>query len=248
MRIWARSINEVILDEIKNSNEPGLAPLQQVLLGVRVDADGDTPGFFARFLGFGSRVLSSIKRRIWGEAKSPPVEAVGEDIARHVKLQMRRVLGIRPEEIATAHNIEVWRNENVNLITKLTAEQLTKVENLLNSAGTIRVEDLARQLQATLGETERRATLIAQDQTLKFNAQLTKEIHRQAGIEEYYWVSVGDESVRDIHEELNDRSAAGERFRYDDPPVSEKNGAAFNPGEGYRCRCQAIPYVPEYED
>lgn len=248
MRIWARELNAVILDEIKTSREPGIDLLQQALSGARLDAEQSSPGFFTRFLGFGARLLTSIKRRIWNEVKTPPIESIGEDVAKHVKLQMKRVLGIRPEEIATAHNIEVWRNENVNLITKLTAEQLSKVEDLLNSAGTVRVEDLAAQLRGVLEMTEKRASFIAQDQTLKFNAQLTKEIHRQAGIEEYYWMSVGDESVRDIHEDLNAESEAGKRFRYDDPPISEKNGESFNPGEGYRCRCQAIPYVPEYED
>jgi hypothetical protein len=49
--------------------------------------------------------------------------------------------------------------------------------------------------------------------------------------------------VRERHAELD-----GERFRWDDPPVTNEDGDENHPGEDYQCRCTAYPVLPELGD
>jgi len=84
---------------------------------------------------------------------------------------------------------------------------------------------------------ESRAKLIARDQVSKLNGQLTMERQTDLGVESYVWRTVGDERVRDEHDD-ND----GETFSWDSPP------ATGHPGEDYQCRCWAEPILPEFVD
>mgnify|MGYP000210898992 CR=1 FL=1 len=73
---------------------------------------------------------------------------------------------------------------------------------------------------------------------VQLNGQITEERQTQAGIEEYVWSTSNDEKVRETHEELD-----GTTQRWDDPPVSEKNGDRNHPGGSYQCRCVAVPVL-----
>lgn len=83
--------------------------------------------------------------------------------------------------------------------------------------------------------TDSRAKLIARDQVSKLNGNLTEERQTDIGVDSYVWRTVGDERVRDTHEE-ND----GQTFAWADPPVE-----TGHPGEDYQCRCWAEPVLPE---
>jgi SPP1 gp7 family putative phage head morphogenesis protein len=84
--------------------------------------------------------------------------------------------------------------------------------------------------------TDSRARLIARDQTAKLNGELTQIRQQDLGVESYVWRTVGDERVRDTHEE-ND----GQTFAWSDPPAE-----TGHPGEDYQCRCWAEPILPEF--
>ena len=247
MLVWARSLNKSILDAIAASHEPAAVALNQVLTGQRTDAFSD---WFVLVTGVGARLLASVRRLFSGDEAKPNVTRVSQAADRHVRQQTKKVLGTKRAEqvLPTEPTLDLWRRENLALIKGLTEQQLGSVERILDQLGNARVEDVASALLKELKTTESRAKLIAVDQTLKLNAQLTKDAHRQAGIDEYYWADVNDESVRDRHRELGDASRAGKRFRYDDPPVVNEHGDTGNPGDDYRCRCQAIPYVPELDN
>ena len=105
-------------------------------------------------------------------------------------------------------------------------------------AGT-RVEDLRKQIRERFDVTRSKADLLARDQVLKLNAQITQTRQRQAGISEYRWSASNDERVREYHRELD-----GSIFRWDDPPITNEDGDRNAPGEDYQCRCVAIPILP----
>jgi SPP1 gp7 family putative phage head morphogenesis protein len=244
MRAWSREFRGAVLAAIQAYPDPRLFELCRLLEpdGARLDAK--QPTFLQSVAGFGSRVLKGIRFQFG--ALGATVDRVGQDTSKHVKTQLKRVLGIPPERVTTAHGVAEWRKMNVSLITKMTEEQLAQIEGLLDGLGTVPVQVVADKLEQQFDMTRSRAELIARDQVLKLNSQLTQDAHRQAGVEEYFWSDSEDDSVRDRHAELGRQSRAGRRFRYDDPPVvDEKSGRTANPGEDYECRCLSIPYLPE---
>ena len=113
-------------------------------------------------------------------------------------------------------------------------ETLTKAE-----AGAWRVEDLRKQIQADFDVTKSKADLLARDQVLKLNGQLTQLRQQNAGISEYDWSTSGDERVREIHGDLD-----GTRQSWDSPPIVSEDGRREHPGGDYQCRCVAIPVIP----
>lgn len=77
-----------------------------------------------------------------------------------------------------------------------------------------------------------RAALIGRDQVGKLNGRISEYEQRQLGIEEYIWVTAGDERVRASHRALN-----GHKFKWSDPPPEG------NPGYPIQCRCIADPII-----
>lgn len=153
-----------------------------------------------------------------------------------------RSVGITVPEFSSEVG-ERWRKEHVALIRSLREEPKARMVELLREAsqkGT-RIETLQKQVEEEFGVSDRRARLIAQDQILTLNAKLTEDRHKTAGITRYKWRSL-DRSARSHHAELN-----GKEFDYDDPPMGGGTGPGDvgNPGTGIRCRCQAVPVIPD---
>jgi len=146
---------------------------------------------------------------------------------------------------AVALQMEAFRSSNVNLITRMTREALDKIQETLErrSRQGARVEDLRRELMEQQGFSKSRAQLVARDQVLKYNGELTQLRHKEAGVERYEWSTSQDERVREEHAALN-----GTIQRWDDPPVVDrKRNRRHHPGEDFQCRCVAIP-VFDFED
>ena len=78
--------------------------------------------------------------------------------------------------------------------------------------GPTRVEEVAKSIRDMGDVTRSRAELIARDQVLKLNAEVTQRRHEAAGITEFVWSTSRDERVRPDHKALE-----GKRYRYDDP-------------------------------
>lgn len=146
--------------------------------------------------------------------------------------------------------VEAMTTANVQLIKSIRSQYLDKVQNAVTQAlvkGTLN-KDLASQIKGYLDKdlftqvkdigkaTEKRAALIARDQSSKLNAVLTQARHEDLGIKKYMWSTVGDERVRDSHAELD-----GQVFSYENPP------AVGNPGHDFNCRCVAIPVFDEVQ-
>ncbi|OOF84452.1 phage head morphogenesis protein [Rodentibacter ratti] len=132
---------------------------------------------------------------------------------------------------------QLW---NVSLISNLQADYLNKINNAVTqsvlSGGDIK--DLAAQIKEIAKVSEKRAALIARDQTSKFNAALTQARHEDLGVKKYMWSTAGDERVRDSHAEKD-----GQIFEYANPP--EDTG---HPGHDINCRCVQIAVFDEVHE
>jgi SPP1 gp7 family putative phage head morphogenesis protein len=121
---------------------------------------------------------------------------------------------------------EGWVAENTALI-KDVPEKLAKDLEAIIRRGTMNgasVRDLQKQIRDRWPMTEHRAKLIAQDQTLKLNASLTRHRLESVGVKKYTWRSVMDNRVRPEHAEYN-----GKVYSWDKPPPDG------NPGTPVRC-------------
>lgn len=133
-----------------------------------------------------------------------------------------------------------FREENVSLIHSIADrlhEDVLEVVSEATRKGT-RVETLARHLEERYAVSASRAELIARDQTLKTNANLTQVRQAEAGITRYVWSTSRDERVRPMHKDLE-----GTIHRWDDPPVTNEQGDRNHPGGDYQCRCVAVPVL-----
>lgn len=141
--------------------------------------------------------------------------------------------------------MKVAVTENAALITSLPANMVAEVQGIV-SRGVVagsRAEAMAADIVARFGVAESRAALIASDQVLKWHGSLQKNRQLDAGVSEYTWSTSADERVRPGHRALN-----GSKQAWGKPPVDDpRTGARHDPGMAVRCRCCAIPVVPEID-
>lgn len=135
--------------------------------------------------------------------------------------------------------VDNWIDQNVNLIESIPFEEFDKMRQMVFDSwyDSITPKELTEKIQQQWGVTKSRAELIALDQTLKLNGEITKQQHEDAGVTEYIWYTTGDSRVRDDHRKLH-----GTRQKWSSPPVVDaRTGRRGHPGDDYRCRCVAIP-------
>lgn len=148
--------------------------------------------------------------------------------------QVKHALGVDPafRDKGMAARSEAFVHENVALITRIPERLHGDIEALVTRAvASGRPHPaLAQDLEDRFGVAERHSRLIARDQVNKFYQATNRSRQRELGVEKFIWRSVGDERVRDEHEDLD-----GQIFDYDDPP------AEGYPGEPVLCRCSADP-------
>jgi SPP1 gp7 family putative phage head morphogenesis protein len=197
--------------------------------------DAFDPGGVARMLARGRASFE----RLSAPAKDR-VEAFAEEIARHNRQQMKRVLeaAIRVDLFGGDDDlsglVDEFSRENVRLIESIGAEFFGQIEEV-TQAGVRegrRPEAIARDIEERYGVSRSRAKLIARDQVAKLNGDITKARQEELGITKYVWRTSQDERVREEHAELD-----GQEFSWSDPP------AVGHPGQDFQCRCWADPVI-----
>jgi len=169
------------------------------------------------------------------------ISKAADRTGKHAKLDPRTLPGIsyraHPD---VAPKLEAFRARNVSLIRNLSEQTRARVTRTLDDADVsgLRVEDLTKRLTEDFDFSASRAELIARDQVLKLNAQVTQTEQTGAGITKYEWSSSRDERVREMHADLD-----GTIQSWDDPPITNAAGDRNHPGEDYQCRCIAIPIL-----
>jgi SPP1 gp7 family putative phage head morphogenesis protein len=195
-------------------------------------ADGDGP----RVPG-ASGVIGAAKAAIRGASKG-----LADKTQRHSQREFTRLgINLREAEPKLGKLIDGWRDQNVERVTSLLEHERDELSDILGKGSGKTVAELRTRIEERLEVSRAKADLLARDQVLTLNAQITEQRHKAAGIEEYTWTTAGDERVRESHEEMD-----GERCRWDDPP--EVDGERVHPGQPINCRCIPFPHLPELED
>ncbi len=202
------------------------------------------------WLGLLLNAFEMLKRKWLGDGINQVAETIAKTFVREAdRMHEKRtaqdfgvnILGTSPELQET---LEVFYSANVNLIKTIPAQYLTNVQSIvMNGVGSgSRWEDMRDLLVKEFGVTDRRARLIARDQTAKINGQLTKKRQMSAGFNYFKWDSSGDARVRDSHRAHDKRKTEFGIgvYRWDDPPTGEQ-GVPVICGTEFQCRCVAIP-------
>lgn len=138
--------------------------------------------------------------------------------------------------------------DNTQLIKSIPTRYLDQVESIVmtNVRAGNRSSAIVSQLSKQFGVTERRAKMIARDQTAKINGDLVEKRQRAVGFEYFQWLDSDDERVRDRHSDIADKITAYGKgiYRWDNLPLSV-NGVPIKPGQDYQCRCVARPVSNE---
>lgn len=140
--------------------------------------------------------------------------------------------------------VDVAIQDNTQLIKSIPSQYLERVQSIVygNTRAGLRPSVITKQLQEQFGVTQRRAKMIATDQTLKVNGQITEKRQKEAGFEYFAWVDSDDSRVRHHHKVLEDRVTAYGKgvYKWSNLPLGE-DGAPTSPGQPIRCRCIARP-------
>lgn len=143
-------------------------------------------------------------------------------------------------DLETSINASV--TENVNLIKSIPDQYYKDVTGVVMRAIQFGqgAKDIAEHLEKTHGISNRRATLIAYDQTRKIYSTVNRERMQALGIKKFRWLhSAGGQTPRPLHVKYNMQV-----FSFDDPPViDEKTGERGFPGQLVNCRCTFAPVI-----
>lgn len=213
--------------------EPELANV-----AVRRDAPLTLPDVRRKVLGLRSRIVDVFTSERVGRI----VERAGAMVSKFAQRELSRVIGIPLSEVVPLGTLAAFRQTNIDKITRLATGELDRVETVLADAQTVglRVEELAEQIRHQFDVSESYASMLARDQTLKLNAQVSEERQVQVGITRYTWITSRDERVRDEHRELD-----GTDQEWLVPPVVSADGRREHPGRDFGCRCTASPIVDD---
>lgn len=219
-----RAMNRALVAEVRT----GIIPVYRVDR-LTVDVDRST---FQRI-----RALAVMLSRV----ASDTVERVlGLESRRHTERFMdeaRKALGIDLGAIVRAEDLDEYLRRavarNTSLITSLSEDMVKRIEQtvIANELNGRSVATLKKALVEQFGIVDRRAQLIARDQTAKLNSDMNRIRQTQAGIESYEWATSHDERVRPLHQGLD-----GDQYKW-----GERTGAedGLPPGQPIQCRCVA---------
>lgn len=150
---------------------------------------------------------------------------------RQVDEQIEAVAGVNPVRSTTvkrAFNEAV--EENVRLIKTIPNKYHNEVERVVHS-GIIKGKSLGEMekgIYKASRKTTNNARLIARDQSGSIMSAVTKQRHKDVGLKKFRWETVGDDRVRDEHEDRG-----GEVYTWKDGASGEY------PGGPIQCRCVA---------
>ena len=219
-------------------------------------ADGALPPFdkgdlLARIRRLAEKVVT---RR--GRAIDTAIDAVAANVSAVTKAtwarQAKAVVGVDLSAVEPnlAPLAARFRRENLDLIVSMAKDKVARVKVILDDAPNARVETIRERILEEGNVTKRQAALIARDQVLSLNGQITQARHEAAGITRYVWRTSGDGDVRPDHRALN-----GKTFRYDDPPVVNASevrrgrpARREHPGGDFQCRCTAEPVIEALDE
>lgn len=139
--------------------------------------------------------------------------------------------------------------ENVKLITNIPAQYAMRIESAVLTSiqsGQDGSATVFREIMKAGDMSEKRAKLIATDQTRKLTSAMNVERMKAAGVRRWRWLhSGGGSEPRELHLRLH-----GQEFSYDDPPpiIDDRTGERGYPGQLINCRCVQQPIIDFSEE
>ena len=131
--------------------------------------------------------------------------------------------------------------ENVNLIKSIASQHLTQVEGIV-LRGIETGHDLSKvseSLEKSFGVTERRAQMIARDQTNKATSNLSRSRLMSYGVTKGRWMHTSSgKTYRDSHVEMD-----GEIYDIEQGCYDPGYGDYIQPAELVNCHCVCIPVI-----
>lgn len=200
-----------------------VAELARMALGAAVAVFFKLPGMFAAVSKFNEGQFKMVVKANTGLALPPVMPGAPSSTILGVNV-FRSEPFLKPLA-------EGWIRENTALIESLPTRLHPEMEGIIRR-GVMNgqsVKDIKDQIKARYGVSDYRAKLIAQDQTLKLNADLTRYRLQSVGVKEYTWRSVQDSRVRPDHVDRN-----GKTYSWTEGP-----SGGSHPGQEVRCRCRA---------
>lgn len=149
----------------------------------------------------------------------------------------KRAIGIDLRSVVQQEDLADYLREaagrNASLISNLAEDVVKRIEQTVysNSIAGNSVATLRKALQEQFGIVDRRAKLIARDQTAKLNSDLNRVRQEQAGVTSYVWMTSRDERVRERHKRLD-----GKTYKWGEATGAEQG---LPPGQPVQCRCIA---------
>lgn len=194
-----------------------------------------------------NRALAIARLRFFSQFPKDRIENIAKEQADEINQKNSQdldrifttVLGtnLLRSESYIATELKGFISENVSLIESIPEEYFKQVEGVIYrgiKSGELTPE-ITKKIRKRFRVTQSRASLIARDQTAKFNSNLTELRHREVGVKLYRWSTSGDERVRPSHREKD-----GIIYSWDKPPSD-----TGHVGHDYQCRCSALPIFPE---
>ena len=188
---------------------------------------------------FASRATGMTERMIDG-ASMASKQSLGESLKKisgGLTIPVPTLPGNSQERITAA------TAENVGLIKSVQQQYHERISQLVlrsASTGGNGAQDIFEGIRHYDGLTEKRAKLIAVDQTRKITSALNVERAKSVGMRKWEWVhSGGGSDPRKLHLRLD-----GQIFDYDNPPViDDRSGERGFPGQLISCRCTMAPVL-----
>lgn len=131
--------------------------------------------------------------------------------------------------------------QNVNLITSIAKEHLTKVQGIvLRGIETGHdLEQVTTNLEESFGVTERRAAMIARDQTAKASNNLSRRRLLDYGVTKGKWMHTSSgKTYRESHVDMD-----GTIYDLEDGCYDFDYGDYVQPGELVNCHCVCVPVL-----
>jgi len=190
------------------------------------------------------RAAAAAQRRFNARRRAAEQRNLVEEAARQVnehnrEAQIESIASARGNYLRAAdanvqEQMRSFARRNIELIEKIDTKHFERINKLIDDAWRNQwpVDKLADELAQRVGMARRHAELIAADQILSLDAELSRVRQEAAGIVAYIWTTVGDARVRKLHV-----GRSGKRYA---------NNARFSdgaPGEPIRCRCWRTPIV-----
>lgn len=170
-----------------------------------------------------------------------------------------------PTQESKEEIVGTWRDNFVNLCKSTNEEMRKKVAGSVSDAVLEgrNIREVSQSIENMCSDfTRNKAELIATTEIGKLNTAIARNQSESVGIKYYEWGAAMDGRTRQSHALMDGKICKwGEDTKYYEWEVNPKTGkrelkekerpkGAYigAPGTDFRCRCVALPYLPEYED